>query len=131
VQLALVVVLLLLVACASTTDESGTEPQLFPDVVAVEVQLQADGTYSVTATLSSPYDTSARYADAWRVLAPEGTVLGIRELAHDHAGEQPFTRSLGGVAIPDGTSEVEVEGRDQISGWGGGTFTAPVPQADN
>ena len=101
---------------------------LFPDVVAVEIQSNGDGTYRIDATLSSPYDSGQRYADAWRVLAPDGTVLGILELAHDHAGEQPFTRSLAEVEIDPSIDEVTVEGRDQLNGWGGATVTVAVPQ---
>ena len=104
------------------------EEQLFPDVVAAELTPSGDGSYTVAATVSSPYDTPERYADAWRVVAPDGTVLGVRELAHDHQNEQPFTRQLTGVEIPAEVDEVTIEGRDQVSGWGGGTVTVPVPE---
>ncbi len=70
-------------------------------------------------TVSSPYDTPERYADAWRVVGPNGAVFGVRELTHDHAGEQPFTRSLLDVEIPAEVDVVVVEGRDSINGWGG------------
>lgn len=66
----------------------------------------------MSATISPPYDSPDRYADAFRVLAPDGTVLGVRELLHDHANEQPFTRSLDDVEIPDDVDRVTVEGRD-------------------
>ncbi len=95
---------------------------LFPDVVAAKATQSADGTWDFTATLSSPYDSPARYADAWRVLAPDGSELGVRELTHDHAGEQPFTRSLLGVDVPTGVGVVTIEGRDQLNGWGGATI---------
>jgi len=61
------------------------------------------------------------YADAWRVVGPDGTVYGTRELAHPHVNEQPFTRSLSGVVIPAGVSRVSVEARDSVHGWGGAT----------
>ena len=77
--------------------------------------------------MCSAYDTPERYADAWRVKGPDGAVLGVRELLHDHAGEQPFTRSLDGIEIPDGVQTVVVEGRDLANGWGGGTVEVPVP----
>lgn len=51
----------------------------------------------------------------------------IGALLHDHAGEQPFTRSLDDVAIPDGVDRVTIEGRDLEHGWGGGTATIDVP----
>lgn len=95
--------------------------QLHPDVVDASATRASDGTWTFTATISSPYDTPQRYADAWRVLAPDGGVLGVRELLHDHAGEQPFTRELRGVQVPDGTARVTIQGRDLRHGWGGAT----------
>lgn len=114
----------------SATDDTSAEgdaAQRFPDVV--EAELTASGaTWSVAATVSSPYDSPERYADAFRVLAPDGTELGVRELLHDHAGEQPFTRSLDDLDIPDDVDEVTVEGRDLANGWGGDTVTVAVPR---
>jgi hypothetical protein len=105
----------------STTDAStNDDAQRFPDVVAA-VATPTDAGWDFDVTVSSPYDTPERYADAWRVVGPDGAVLGVRELAHDHAGEQPFTRSLRGVQIPAGVDSVVVEGRDQANGWGGAT----------
>ena len=95
---------------------------LFPDVVGATAGQDGDGTWTVNATLSSPYDSPERYADAWRVVGPDGTVYGTRILAHDHASEQPFTRSQNGIEIPEDVDTVIVEGRDQVSGWGGQTF---------
>jgi hypothetical protein len=100
--------------------------QRFPDVVAAELEPQGD-TWRLSATLSSPYDTSERYADAFRALSEDGTELGVRELLHDHANEQPFTRSLTGLEIPDDVSRITVEGRDQEYGWGGDTVEVEVP----
>jgi hypothetical protein len=48
-------------------------------------------------------------------------VLGIRELAHDHAAEQPFTRSLAAVPVPAAVRIVTIEARDLVNGWGGAT----------
>ena len=119
---ALVAALLFLVACGSDAPTDETSEELFPDVVAAEAAQGDDGTWRFDVTLSSPYDTPERYADAWRVLASDGTELGVRVLAHDHQNEQPFTRSLNGVDIPDDVSVVTIEGRDQVSGWGGATI---------
>ena len=109
----------------STADDSTAE-ELFPDVLEATARQDGDGTWTFAATLSSPYDSPERYADAWRVVGPDGTVYGIRELAHDHAGEQPFTRDHSGIEIPDDVEVVTVEGRDQISGWGGATVDVPL-----
>ncbi|CAN5737826.1 hypothetical protein BH23ACT8_BH23ACT8_23550 [soil metagenome] len=40
----------------------------------------------------------------------DGEVLGVRELLHDHAGEQPFTRSLGDLVIPSSVPSGGVSG---------------------
>jgi len=108
-------------------DAGSDVEELYPDVLDVVLTATGDLLFEVDVTMSSPYDSPSRYADAWRVMAPDGTVLGTRELLHDHAAEQPFTRSLGGVEIPADVREVTVEGRDQISGWGGDTVTVDVP----
>lgn len=108
------------------TDETATD-DLFPDVLDVTVT-PTGSTYRFDVTMSSPYDTPQRYADAWRVRGPDGTVYGVRELLHDHQFEQPFTRSLPGVSIPEGVETVIVEGRDQINGWGGKTAEVGVPR---
>jgi hypothetical protein len=103
------------------TSEADEAESLFPDVVDVVARRDGDGTWTFAVTLSSPYDSAERYADAWRVRGPDGEVYGIRELAHDHGGEQPFTRNQSGIEIPPEVDRVIVEGRDQVSGWGGAT----------
>ncbi len=105
---------------ATTPDQQG---QRFPDVTGVEVN--SEGT-EFAVTVSSPYDTPERYADAIRIRNSDGTVYGVRELAHDHASEQPFTRSVTDVAVPDGVTEVVAEARDKTNGWGGTTQTVTV-----
>ena len=119
----------LLTPIVSTTTEEVTPvpADAYPDVVAVELRPQGERVYDVAVTLSSPYDTPQRYADGWRVLAPDGTVLGTHTLLHDHANEQPFTRTQRGLLIPAGIDEVTVEGRDQANGFGGATITVEVP----
>lgn len=56
------------------------------------------------------------YADQWRVLDGSGNVLGVRTLAHPHVDEQPFTRSLGDVHIPEGVAGVIIDARDSVHG---------------
>ncbi len=95
----------------------------FPSVVEVASTYNDDGTFDFDVTMTSPYDTPERYADGWRVVGPDGTVYGTHTLAHDHANEQPFTRQQSGVEIPDDVTEVVVEGRDLVNGFGGETRT--------
>lgn len=99
---------------------------LYPHVI--DVSVSASGSvYDFDVTMSSPYDSPGRYADAWRVIGDDGQVYGVRELLHDHANEQPFTRSLEGVEIPDTVASVTIQGRDQVYGWGGGVVEVNLP----
>lgn len=99
----------------------------FPEVLAAKVSPSDREILRFHVTLSSPYDSPERYADAWRVLDGNGNELGIRVLGHDHASEQPFTRS-GTIEIPTGTYKVYVEGRDQANGWSGQRFEVELMQ---
>jgi len=97
------------------------------DVVGVEVTKQGDGRFRFDVTVRHADEGWDHYADRWEVLGPDGAALGVRELAHPHVNEQPFTRSLSGVEIPVGVSEVTVRARDSVHGYGGREMTVAVP----
>jgi hypothetical protein len=111
-----------------TTSPAESGGDRFPDVLAVELRPRGDRVFDVAVTISSPYDTPQRYADGWRVLDPQGNVLGTHMLMHDHAAEQPFTRTQTGLHIPAATTTITVEGRDQANGFGGLSLTVEVPE---
>ena len=110
------IVTVLLVACSSNTpatDDAASTPtspagsavggpaaessdQKFPNIIDAQPTRTGD-TWTFAVTVSSPYDTPARYANGWRILGPDGTVYGEHALDHDHASEQPFTRTQPGV----------------------------------
>lgn len=108
---------------SDSPDSDGAGEEMFPDIVEVEVTRDDAQTASFAVTVSSPYDSPQRYADGWRVLDQDGEMLGEHTLGHDHASEQPFTRTQSDVSIPEGTTELTIEGRDQVSGYGGETVT--------
>ena len=89
------------------------EPPVVTDVRASG----SDGVWRFDVTLTHPDTGWDHYADGWQILAPDGSVLGTRELAHPHVIEQPFTRSLGGVEIPAEMTTVLVRARCNIDGW--------------
>ncbi|NOV99958.1 hypothetical protein [Isoptericola chiayiensis] len=128
-----VLVVTVLAGCQATDadDPAGAtsaavDEQRFPDVL--EATVECEGTNcDLEVTISSPYDTPARYADGWRVLTTDGTELGVHDLAHDHAGEQPFTRTQRDLEIPSHVEVVVVEARDLEHGYGGGTVTVTLP----
>jgi hypothetical protein len=116
-------------ACATSTAKSFAQAveQKFPDVVDVKVTPKGGGRFDIAVTMTSPYDTEKRYADAFRIVALDGAQLGIFVFSHDHAGEQPFTRALSDVPVPGGVKTIRVEGRDMVSGYGGRFMEVALP----
>lgn len=97
------------------------------DVLKVEVRAAAGG-WSFDVTVAHADTGWDQYADAWRVVGPDGTVYGTRTLYHPHVDEQPFTRSLSGVEIPADVQSVTVEARDSVHGWGGAAVEVALPR---
>ena len=87
-----------------------------PTIENVTAHRSGDG-WRFDVTLRHPDTGWDHYADGWRVLDMQGRELGMRTLFHPHETEQPFTRSLGGVAIPEGTTQVQIEARCNVDGW--------------
>ncbi|MEM7654448.1 MAG: hypothetical protein AAF220_14925, partial [Pseudomonadota bacterium] len=98
------------------------------DVERVEIRKQSNGTYSFDVTVRHADTGWDHYADGWEVVAPDGTVLGVRTLYHPHVNEQPFTRSLSGVQIPEGVDSVIVRAQDSEHGFGGVEKMVEVPR---
>ena len=73
--------------------------------------------WSVKVTLKHDDTGWDHYADNWRIVDDEGAILGDRVLLHPHVNEQPFTRSLGDVKIPEGITSVYIEAHDKVHGW--------------
>ena len=93
------------------------------DVVDVEVSCDADSGCDFHVTVLHADEGWEHYADRWEVLSPDGEVLATRKLAHPHENEQPFTRSLRGVRVPDGIDEVLIRAGDSVHGYGGKTIS--------
>lgn len=98
-----------------------------PPVIERVEAAQGSGGWRFDVTLSHGDTGWDDYADGWRVLDMAGNELGMRVLHHPHVDEQPFTRSLAGVQIPEGTIQVRIEARDTKGGWSGQLVTYPLP----
>ncbi len=96
------------------------------DVVGVEVNARG-GNYSFRVTVQHGDEGWDHYADKWDVIGPDGTVYGTRTLLHPHETEQPFTRSLSGIAIPAGVPHVTIRAHDSVHGDGGAEMTVELP----
>jgi len=86
-------------------------------IVGAEARRSGDA-WRFDVTLRHADEGWDHYADAWEVRLPSGEVLGTRTLFHPHVDEQPFTRSLAGVEIPEDAAQVHIHPRDSVHGWG-------------
>lgn len=86
-------------------------------ILAADLHSTGDNRWSVNVTLHHDDTGWDHYADNWRVVDGAGKMLGERVLHHPHVEEQPFTRGLGGVVVPEGTTTVYIEAHDNVHGW--------------
>lgn len=91
------------------------------DVIAATASQDIRGTWTVSATIQHADTGWEHYADRFDVLGPDGTVLGSRTLFHPHVEEQPFTRSLSSLSIPDDVDVITVRAHDSVHELGGAT----------
>ena len=114
----LLAVILLLAASASFADE----------VRIVDVKVECPGSCTFAATLEHNDEGWHHYANQWDVMSLDGKLLGSRVLYHPHESEQPFTRSLSGVMIPAGVSQVKVRAMDSVHGYSKQEVLVDIPR---
>lgn len=117
----LVLVLLAAAWAQDSEAQPGHETSLdYAQVEAVEVTVRDGGRHDFAVTVRHRDEGWDHYADAWEVFDPDGEeVYGTRELLHPHDQEQPFTRRLQGVAIPEDVTVVGVRAKCNVHGYGG------------
>ena len=98
------------------------------NVIDVDVSCNGDSICRFDVTVRHDDEGWKHYANRWEVLSPDGEILATRVLAHPHDNEQPFTRSLANVKIPDGLSEVVVRAHDLIHEFGGDEMVVQLPK---
>ncbi len=98
------------------------------DVIDVRATETGAGVWRFDVTVSHADAGWDHYADRWDVVGAGGAVFGTRVLRHPHVNEQPFTRSLSGVAIPAGVGHVRLRAHDSVHGYGGAELTVEIPK---
>jgi len=98
------------------------------DVIDVTIESLGDGNFRINATLAHDDTGWDHYANRWDVLDESGQVIGVRELAHPHENEQPFTRSVS-ISIPASVKTITVRANDSVHETGGKTFDIAVPHS--
>ena len=91
-----------------------------PPVVEKAMANRSDLGWRIDVTLRHPDTGWDHFADQWQVLDLDGQVIATRQLMHPHVDEQPFTRSLVDVMLPDGIRQVTIRARCSQ-----GEFSAP------
>ena len=97
------------------------------DVLGVNLKETQPGIYRFYVTVQHGDEGWEHYVNKWEVTGPDGVVYGTRKLLHPHVREQPFARSLSGVAIPEGVTQVTVRAHDSVHGWGDSAVTLNLP----
>ena len=97
------------------------------DVINVKVTAEPSGTFNFDVTVTHADAGWEHYADKWEVTGPDGNVFATRILAHPHDDEQPFTRSQGGISIPERLATVTIRAHDLVHGYGGKEMQVKLP----
>ena len=103
-----------LVACLFAPAPVGAD---IPQVLSARAT-NTNGSWNVEVTLKHADTGWDHYADGGWVLGDTGQILADRVLAHPHVNEQPFTRSLRGIDIPEGTQKITIRPHDLEHGDG-------------
>lgn len=101
------------VAAALMSSRAATAGEV--EIVSASATKTGSG-WSFSVTLRHGDTGWNHYADLWQVYSPAGELLGERVLLHPHVDEQPFTRSLSGVEVPDDLDRVIIRARDTVHG---------------
>ena len=96
------------------------------DVMKAEATCSTIRTCDFEVTVRHADIGFSHYADRWEVIGGDGEVLGVRVLQHPHVHEQPFTRRLVGVEVPEGTGAVTIRARCSKHGHGGDGVTVEI-----
>lgn len=97
------------------------------EVRIVDVRVECPGSCTFAVTLEHADQGWSHYANQWDVMTLDDKLLGSRVLHHPHDDEQPFTRSLSGVTIPQDVSQVKIRAKDSMHGYSSQEFLVDIP----
>jgi hypothetical protein len=89
------------------------------DVIDAEVIRADDGSFTFNITVQHADEGWNHYTDHWLILDNDEQVIAARKLMHPHVKEQPFTRSLSYIEIPDEVTEVTVRAHCSVDNYSG------------
>ncbi|WP_228028325.1 hypothetical protein [Donghicola mangrovi] len=87
-----------------------------PQILSATAQKEGLG-WRIEVTVSHNDTGWDHFVDFWSIETRDGTEIERRTLLHPHPEEQPLTRSLSGVSVPDGIRKVFVRAHCRRDGW--------------
>ena len=129
IVLILFLTLLLLSAIPVAADSESFQTDTdFAQVEKIRMVYRSNGHWDVYVTVRHNDQGWDHYADRWQVIDEKtGDVLVERILAHPHDNEQPFTRSLSGLVIPEGIRNLRIRSSCPQHGYGGREISIELP----
>ena len=97
-----------------------------PTITKVEASRAGMG-WRFDVTVAHPDTGWDHFADGWELLDNAGNRIAYRALMHPHVEEQPFTRSLRNVMLPDGMRKIWVRAHCSKSGWSAPAVEVSLP----
>ncbi len=123
------ILLLLVIQATGVAEENTYNPDAdYAQVKSVRMVSRSDRQWDFHVSVFHNDESWDHYANVWQIVDPaDGAIIGERVLAHPHETEQPFTRSLTGVTIPNGTVEVVIRSRCNLHEYGGKEIRILIP----
>ena len=97
------------------------------EVTIVDVKVECPSYCTFSVTLEHADTGWDHYANQWDVVTMDGDLLKSRVLYHPHENEQPFTRSVSGVIVPQGQSQVKIRAKDSKHGYSPQEYIVDIP----
>jgi hypothetical protein len=100
------------------------------DVVAAEATCDANSVCRFSVSVRHADEGWDHFANRWEVLTESGEILATRVLRHPHVNEQPFTRNLPGVKVPQEIRRVRIRAHDSVHEDGGAEVVVELSRGE-
>ena len=95
-------------------------------VMDAEVKKGNDGSFIFYVTVQHADEGWNHYADHLLILDKDEQMIAARKLMHPHVKEQPFTRSLSYIQIPDDVTEIIIRAHCSVDKHTGKDLTLKI-----
>ncbi len=92
------------------------------NVIDAEVKKGNNGSFIFYVTVQHADEGWNHYADHWLILDKDEQLIAACKLMHPHVKEQPFTRSLSHIELPDEVTEVIIRAHCSVDNYSGNSL---------